>query len=249
MRRFWIDRSCKQDQEFILKDKLYHHICRVSRLQKGEIFELFAEGVQKYVVELTSVSSSQARAQILETHPVPLLPKPYIHLALSIPRLTKMDFILEKSVELGVKEIHPLFSELSFVKKPDQISESRKRRWQTLQEMACAVSGRTEPLKVSVPCSFKDLEWPAKTQALMAFEGEQTTSLKQLLNHESCQSLEDIWIFIGSEGGFSQEEAEIFSKRNGKVFSLGNQILRVETACLMSLSILKYHYHLKGFVN
>ena len=250
MRRFWVDRSCKQDQEFILKDNLYHHVCNVSRLQKGDKLELLAEGVQKYIVELTSISSSRARARILEEQPVPPLPKPYLHLALSLPRLSKMDFIVEKMVELGVKEIHPFFSEFSFVKTPHSITQKKKERWRTLGEMACALSGRTEPLKIAEPCDFKELKWPKATQVFMAFEGEKALSLKNLLDENSKDLvLNDIWIFIGSEGGFTDREAGSFSERGGKIFSLGNQILRVETACLMSLSILKYHYHLKGFVN
>ena len=248
MRRFWIDRSCQEGEEFVLKDMLHHHVCRVCCLKKGEVFELFAEGVQKYIVELKEVSSSKARARILKTEPVPLLKKPYLHLALSIPRLNKMDFILEKAVELGVKCIHPFFSDFSHIKKQNSVLDNKRKRWETLQQMASAVSGRTEPLSIFAPCFFKDMAWPQSALALMAYEGERTLGLKEALNSKVKDDLESVWIFIGSEGGFSEDEADIFLKKEGRVFSLGDQILRVETACLMSLSILKYHYHLEGFV-
>lgn len=251
MRRFWVDKSCKQNKEFVLKDDLYHHVCRVCRFKKGEKFELFAEGTQKYLVELTSIFASKAQARILKEYPVPSLKKPYIHLALSIPRLNKMDFIIEKSVELGVKEIHPFYSEFSFVKKSNQIKEKRESRWESLGKMACALSGRTELIQIAKPCAFKDLMWPENSNALMAFTGKKTLSLKEVL-HEGARKnsvFESVWIFIGSEGGFSDQEADLFVKKGGKIFSLGEQILKVETACLTSLSILKYHYHLKGCVS
>lgn len=244
MARFWIDRSCLKNNEFLIKDSLYHHICRVCQIKKGEIFELFCEGLQKYKVTLSSVSPSKAIAVILESHPVPPLKKPYLHLALSIPRPSKVDSLIEKAVELGVKEFHPFVSTFSFFKKTSQLSIKREKRWKKIAEQSLALSGRTETMIFHPLQLLQEIKIPKADLAFMAYEGEnQGTFLTRLT--KKGQKANALWLFIGSEGGFSSQEAKEFaSRKNAFLFSMGEQILRVETACLFGLSILKYHYHL-----
>lgn len=243
MMRFWIDRSCLKHNEFLIKDSLYHHICRVCQIKKGEAFELFCEGLQKYKVALKSVSSSQARAVVLETYPVPPLQKPYLYLALSLPRFSKMDFLIEKAVELGVKEIHPFASTFSFLKNPSKLSSAREKRWKKIVEHSLAQSGRTESLSIKPLCRLEDIKIPKGHLALIAYEGKkQEKTLSDIITTQPKP--EAVWLFIGSEGGFSFKEAEEFSLRESAfLFSMGEQILRVETACLFGLSVLKSHYH------
>lgn len=243
MARFWIDRSCLKSNEFLIKDSLYHHICRVCHIKKGEVFELFCEGLQKYKVTLSSVSSSQAVASILKVYPVPPLKKPYLHLALSLPRLSKIDSLIEKAVELGVKEFHPFVSTFSFFKKPSKLSLERIRRWKRIAEQNLALSGRTEVMLFHPLQSLSEINIPKGDLALMAYEGEShRTFLYEIIQKTAKPNA--VWLFIGSEGGFSSKEAKEFALReNAFIFSLGEQILKVETACLFGLSVLKYHYH------
>ena len=127
--RFWIDRACLKGSQFLIKDSLYHHICHVAKIRKGVSFELFCEGLQKYEVILSSVSSSRAIADIVKVEAVPPVKKPYLRLALCLPRLSKMPALIESSVELGVKEIQPFISEFSFFKDKSKLSASRQKRW------------------------------------------------------------------------------------------------------------------------
>lgn len=243
MRRFWIDRACLKGKEFLIKDSLYHHICHVCKIKKGESFELFCEGLQKYQVVLTKCSKTKALAKILAIEPVPALKQPYLHLALSLPRFPKMDFILEKSVELGVKSFQPFLSEFSFIKTASKLSSGKEKRWKKIIEQSLSQSGRTEAFLLHPIRQLKDITIPKEDLALMAYEGETVKTLPPLIQQK--QKVKNIWLFIGSEGGFSSEEAEDFSKReNSFVFSFGDQILKVDTACLFGLSILKYCYHL-----
>ena len=244
MRRFWIDPDCLQGEKFLLTGQLFHHVCRVSRIQKGELFELLAGGCVRYTVKLDSVSRFKATALIVKSNPAPLLDRPYLHLALSLPRLHKLDHILEKAVELGVKDFHPFISELSFFKSENQIPSNRPKRWQKIIEKASAISGRTQILTLHPAQKLQNIQIPKNHKAFMAYEGASGESLQKVLERNT--SPEEVWLFIGSEGGFSREEVEGFSKNGGEIFSFGDQILQVETACLMGLSILKYHYHLKG---
>ena len=243
--RFWIDRVCLQDSRFLIKDSLYHHICHVAKIRKGETFELFCEGLQKYQVILSSVSSSRAFADIVRSYPVPPLKKPYLRLALSLPRLSKMEFLIEKAVELGVKEIQPFISEFSFFKESSKLGLSRQKRWNKIVAHSMALSGRTEPLRIQPLVSLSEIRVPEKDLALIAYEGKVLTkNLKEILNNQLSQP-SSVWLFVGSEGGFSLKEIENFlQKSKAFCFTMGEQILRVESACLFGLSALRYHYHL-----
>lgn len=81
-----------------------------------------------------------------------------------------------------------------------------------------------------------------KAQGLFAYEGSGELSLRQAMT--SATNIENLWIFVGSEGGFSTQEVEIFKKVNLFPISLGQQVLRVETACVTLLGIIKYELNL-----
>ena len=242
--RFWIDRACLQGSQFFIKGSLYHHICRVAKIKKGQSFELFCEGLQKYEVVLSSTSSSRATADIIKAQPVPPLKKPYLCLALSLPRLSKMPALIEMAVELGVKEIQPFSSEFSFFKESSKLTVSRKKRWSKIADHSRALSGRTELLNIRPLVSLFDIQIPKGALALIAYEGTlKSPHLKEILDQHKTPSF--VWLFVGSEGGFSFEEIEKFIYKNKAVcFTIGEQILKVETACQFGLSVLKYHYHL-----
>ena len=242
--RFWIDRACLQGSRFLIKDSLYHHVCRVAKIEKGESFELFCEGLQKYEVVLSSVSSSRAVADIIKTDPVPPLKKPYLRLALSLPRLSKMDSLIETAVELGVKEIQPFTSEFSFFKNRSKLAVSRQKRWNKIANHSMALSGRTELIKIQPLISLFDIPIPSGDLVLVAYEGKTDSPfLAEILKkHKNPLS---VWLFIGSEGGFSLEEVEKLTRKSkASHFTMGQQILKVETACFFGLSVLKYHYRL-----
>lgn len=245
MRRFWLDSNQLQKKQFLIEGPSYHHICRVSKIQKGEPFEIFVEGLKKYKVALTFIDNQKAIAKILSQENCIALEKPYIHLALSIPRFTTLDSIIPKAVELGVKEIHPFVSEKSFISKTSSFIESKKQRIQKIIEKAMAVSGRSEALIFHDPCMFFELKFSKTQLALMAHSQTRTESLnlKSVLKDQT--SPEEIYLFVGSEAGFTEKEVSFFQNQGGHLFSLGPQILKVETACLSSLSILKYHFHMK----
>ena len=244
VRRFWIDRSCLKEEGFLIEGPLLRHIRQVCRIKQGEIFELLCEGTQKYQVSLSRVSPSKATAKILSVCPAPLLKKPYLHLALSLPRLPKADFIVEKAIELGVKSFHPLVSEFSFLRSAGRVSWARQKKWDKIALNSLAQSGRVQPMKIHSPSPLSEIKIPKEDTALMAYEGDgDLPLLPDLLKSQPRPPA--LWLFVGSEGGFSRQEALRFAQReNGFLCSFGDQILRVETACLFGLSALKCFYRL-----
>lgn len=103
-------------------------------------------------------------------------------------------------------------------------------------------------MKIDEPCEIQDL-WqefnPSEAcRGLFAYEGNATAGIKSKLQSIRAQepNLKQFWIFVGSEGGFSQTEVELFQSKGLGSVTLGDQVLRVETACIALLAVLKYEF-------
>lgn len=245
MRRFWIDSHCQlTDSEFEISGETYHHIVDVCRMQVGSKFELLVNK-KAYLVELSSLLKKRALAQILETRDISSLQEPFLHLCVSLPRFQTFEGILEKSVELGVAEIHPFFSQFSFVKSLNKISPNKSARWKKIIQSATQQTGRGDLMPLHEPQNLKDLlqvfNQNPKSWGLFPYEGKAEMPLQTAISSWDVERKPEIWIFIGSEGGFSDQEVELFQEYGMQPATLGEQILRVETACLALTSVIKYH--------
>jgi len=155
-----------------------------------------------------------------------------------LPKGDKMEYIIQKSVELGVTKIVPVIS-ARCISRPDEKSLNKKQiRWQKIAKEAAQQSRRGIIPTVEKAISFK--------QAVAELESENTgniifyecggKSVKELLT----DTPENINIFIGSEGGFEPQEVELIEQKGGHSATLGKRILRAETAPLAALSIIMF---------
>jgi 16S rRNA (uracil1498-N3)-methyltransferase len=248
MRRYRISPDFLKEQRVQIKGDLYHHICDVCRIEVADKFELICGDGKAYLVELTQKSKKQAEAVILETRDIEPLAKPYVHLCLSIPRFQKMDTILEKAVELGVYEVLPFVSDFSFVRKTGGPLDGKHPRWMKIVQMATEQSGRGELMKLHEPLTLEDVfkifNRSTNALGLFPYEGAGDQTIKEAQQMQSQKNPTDVWIFVGSEGGFSHNEVNFFRQNGLKPITLGAQVLRVETACLALVSVIKYHFDL-----
>jgi 16S rRNA (uracil1498-N3)-methyltransferase len=243
LRRYWVPEDSFTDTESLsLVGDTFHHICVVCRQGVGDRFEVLSRG-QGFLVEIKSLGKKKAEATVIDQRPIPQLPKPPIHLALSLPKFQTVDRVVEKMVELGVTQVHLFSSDYSFAKLKPQDMKKKTERWQKIIKGATQQTGRGElmelteiqPLRVLLETHFPD---PGK-KAFLAYEGEGGQGLGPGLRGSEIQS-EEIWIFVGSEGGFSDQDLKLFKDYKILPISLGDQVLRVETACVTLVSILKY---------
>ncbi|PWU15806.1 MAG: hypothetical protein C5B49_11355 [Bdellovibrio sp.] len=251
MRRYWVPpESISAGESSLggqvhLRGPVFHHIFDVCRQEKGSRFEILDGQGKAYLVEVMELSSHSAAARILRTRPLPPPPLPRLSLALSVPRFPVFDSVVEKCVELGIHSIQPFFSQHSFVRSKDKISNSRLERWRKIVITATQQSGRGDLMKVEAPIPWDEmiemLNPSARLKCLVAYEGPTTKTIENLLiEGEDWPRAEEIWIVVGSEGGFSQGEVKTFGDRGVPAVTLGDQVLRVETACIALLAILKY---------
>lgn len=250
MRRYWIETKDIFQDSVNFQGDVFHHIFEVCRQGAGSKFEVLTEESKAYFVEVTYLGKKNATATILEERIIPALPYPHIHVALSISRFPVMDSVMEKLVEMGVKSVQPFFSEFSFMRSDDKISANKFERWQKIVRSATQQSGRGDLMEIKDPVTFKKLpeiiNLSANSMGLFAYEGDSALDIKTYVTEKQKENskIENIWVIVGSEGGFSTQEVEKMTLLGLRPVTLGPQILRVETACMALVSALKYDFGL-----
>jgi 16S rRNA (uracil1498-N3)-methyltransferase len=248
MRRYFYDGQLQVGTGVSLQGDLFHHIFDVCRLQVGQHFELIIPQGRAYLVVVETVEKKRGQVRVQEERAIPQLREPHIHVYLSFPKVPTFELIVEKSVELGVSSITPFLSDFSHVRTRQQFPEMKIPRWQKIILQATQQSGRGDLMQIESVRTLSEIlsEVPVMENSLnvIAYEGDTPTSLKKFLQTNHIEGLKRINLFVGSEGGFSEKEVETFKRLDLPPVTLGDQVLRVETACLTLVASLKYEFDL-----
>lgn len=243
MRRYWIERKNLSGELVNFDGDLFHHIFEVCRQDKGSKFEVLLSG-KAYLVEAIEILKKTATARIIEERTVATLPQPYLKLALCIPRFPILEAVLEKAVEMGVHTVQLLSSDYSFIKSSDKISENKWERWQKIIVSSTQQCGRGELMTLVEPIPLKkfveNMDPNQRSLCLFGYEGDEVVTLQDYLRPKSTQTWPEAWVIVGGEGGFSLQEAQSLQQNGIQPVTMGDQILRVETACIALISVLKY---------
>ncbi len=244
MRRYWIEKkNILTPQTVKFESDLFHHIFEVCRQEKGSKFEVIIEG-KAYLVEATEILKKTALANIIEERVIATLPEPYLKLALCIPRFPVLESVLEKAVELGVHSIQLLTSDCSFIKSSEKISENKWDRWQKIIVSSTQQCGRGELMTLVQPrplnIFLQEMDPIHRSLCLFGYEGDDAMALQDYLKPQNLKKWSDTWVIVGGEGGFSKQEVSSLHKIGIQPVTVGDQILRVETACIALISVLKY---------
>lgn len=254
MRRYWINANDIHEDRVTFSDEVFHHIFEVCRQDIGNHFEVLTEHSKAYLVEVTERGKKKATGKIIEARSLSPIKKPFIHLALSIPKFSTFENVIEKSVELGVSSIIPLISDYSFIKNfSDKEWLHKKDRWQKIVISATQQSGRGNLLKIEPPTKLLEfsqkMNQNSNSLCLLLYEGDSQNDIKRYAARAKAntqQPIENIYLIIGSEGGFSTQEVNSLKHQGLSPVTMGDQVLRVETACIAAISVLKYEFSLMG---
>lgn len=218
------------------------HIAVVLRKKPGDHLSVCnSETGQDYLAIITALSPAEVLLTPLSEEQS--VGEPSIDLALFLCFLKgdKMEFVIEKSVELGVSKIVPVFSERCIVRLDDAAIKKRHERFKKTAEAAAKQCGRGRIPELSLPISLS--EAPAQMalfdQRAVCYEAEKTCSFRDLPLKEARRFA----LLTGPEGGFSAEEVALLAKGGVPSVSLGPRILRAETAPIAALTILLYETH------
>lgn len=212
------------------------------RLNIGDIFLLFDGTGYEYFSQIVSLNSHEAELKILKKdNPVRESPLT-IHLGQALPKADKMNFIIQKAVELGVSEIHPFYSSRTLPRYNEKQLNSRVQRWQKISQEASRQSGRNHIPAVHLPIDFFSLLKLPRDDSLKILLQEKSleNSLKDIMQIENPKKV--IFFLVGPEGGFSREEISSSLDSGFRPVSLGQRTLRTETAAITLLSIVQYEW-------
>lgn len=237
MFRFFIDNSNIIDDSFIeiVEKEDFHHGKNVLRLKAGEKLELISED-HKYITEITEIKNDSFLTKILEK--TELKKKDIvIKLYQGMPKSDKFEFIIQKSVELGIDEIVPFQSERTIVKYKAKSYDKKQERYEKIIKAAAMQSKRNNIPKINYPIKLNDIKLEDGKLGILAYE-ESDMPIREVL--KNLKDYNKISIVIGPEGGFSRNEVDDLISKGFYSISLGDRILRTETASLNLLSIIGY---------
>lgn len=224
----------------VLTEDEARHLSVTMRVEKGNRITVCDGENTDYECVVDDVGKDRVTAKIIERKISDTEPDTKIVLFQGIPKADKMEFIIQKCVEIGVCEIVPVETKRIVAKIEDGKKAAKKiERWQKIAESAAKQSGRGIIPKIGQPISFKSaLEQASKLEsAIIPYENENELDLKKYVSENKPKS---IGIFIGPEGGFDESEIKLAKDKGIKPVTLGKRILRTETAGMVTATILIY---------
>ena len=243
---FFINKNQLKENKIRITGELLKHLRDSLRIKKGEMIFCVDEEGTKYAVLATYTGQDLFVGEIIETTSKQKESAIYIHLVQAVPKGPKLDFIIQKTTELGINAITPVISDRSVVRIEKDRAEEKLRRWKKIAIEAAQQSNRLDVPDMAPPVSFHDYMASFKKGDLnlLLYEGEKKTGIKEVLRgaQEAISGVKTIILLIGPEGGFSQEEVETAVEAGFTPVSLGDLILRTETAPIAALSILRYEF-------
>ncbi|OFM31001.1 16S rRNA (uracil(1498)-N(3))-methyltransferase [Neisseria sp. HMSC068C04] len=234
MPRFYVDFALSPDSVIELPDNVVHHL-NVLRVKNTEEIVLFNGNGKVYPALPEVLEKRRASVRILREEATDNESPLNITLVQAVSSAERMDFTLQKSVELGVAEIRPVISERCVVRLSGERAEKRVARWQEIVVSACEQSGRNIVPKV--------LPLTTYAQALQQLPQE-TTKLLMSLNR--AQKLSDVQpqsgkvvFMVGPEGGWTEKEEQQAFDVGFQSVTLGKRVLRTETASLAAIAAMQ----------
>lgn len=239
---FFINSNTYANELITISDKEnYNHIVKSLRSKVGENILLIDENQIQYEGNIKNITSNSIEIKVMKSYKSHRSLGFELYLAQSPLRSDAQSLIVEKATELGVNGIYPIFTDNCALKK--SVIEQKITKWQRIMFEASKQCERA-----TVPTCFKlsDMKNLIKTGAfdrILAFtERSADYNLKGYLREKPVLKNEKILVIIGPEGGFSQNEFEFFTSNNITTLSLGDLILKAETAVITALGNIIYEY-------
>lgn len=238
MFNFFVDDTARQDDLYRICGSDHNHISNVLRMRVGDRL-LISDGGMSNLCCIESIDEEAVIVRILEegykNAELPIK----IYLFQALPKSDKMELIIQKAVELGVQEIIPVEMKRCIVKLDDKKRKSKQTRWQAIAESAAKQSKRNIVPTVREPMKYRDALSLASELELFAvpYENEEGMKATRQVLSEIKRDM-TVGILVGPEGGFEQEEIRLACAAGGKTLSLGERILRTETAAITGIAML-----------
>ncbi|MEW6097068.1 MAG: RsmE family RNA methyltransferase [bacterium] len=242
-RRFFINpETIVKDKVSIREKDTIHHILKVLRLKEKDTISVLDGLGNEYNVVITSTAQDRIMGEIVEkiTHPAT---KIELTLVQALPKITKMDFVISKCTELGIRRIIPVKTQRSVVNLKDE--STKFARWKRIAKSSSAQSQRAEiPIIHPITNLTTSLELIKEIDLGLILYEKAKGLLRDVFNRNI--KFKKIAIFVGPEGGFTHQEITEVEAKGIIAVSLGHNILRCETAPIVACSIILYELGMIG---
>lgn len=237
--RLFIDDKLRSGQELRVGSERARYIGRVLRLRVGDQLTVFNGHGGEFRATIENLSKNAVVLLIGNQFDTDTESPLKIHLVQAISRGERMDFVVQKATELGVKRISPVLTEYGVVKFDAARAAKRRDHWQGVAQSACEQSGRTRPPLIDPPMDLN--AWFGATTKdsdtdliLSPHAGTALVSLPAPATK--------VCLLIGPEGGFSDKEYDDANAAGFIAVALGPRVLRTETAALAALAVVQSHW-------
>lgn len=237
MFNFFAKEGNRQGDVYFITGGDCNHIKNVLRMKEGDTL-LVSEGGVSHLCQIDSVSDDSVTVKITqEDYQSTNLPVK-LYLFQGLPKSDKMELVIQKAVELGAAGVIPVEMKRSVVKLDEKKKQSKVTRWQAIAESAAKQSKCSNIPQVFPVTSYANAVKQASEMDLILVPYECAEGMKATKNAlESIKAGMSVGIFIGTEGGFEDKEIEQVRSAGGQIVSLGQRILRTETAAITSLAM------------
>lgn len=210
------------------------HLVRVLRVNVGQEFDVAANGVVRRA-RVVSIEGSRVEFELGDE--VPLAPAPKLRLLLAVFKFDRMEWAIEKCTELGVTRIVPVIARRTDAHLASA-AVKRVERWRRVALQAAEQSRRPAPPEIAAPVTLSDaVNMPGNLRIVLS-ESEQQLHLRDALESEPTEGHEETILAVGPEGGWTADELQQFHRAGWISASLGNTILRAETAAIAATAIM-----------
>ncbi|MEN8200864.1 MAG: 16S rRNA (uracil(1498)-N(3))-methyltransferase [Thermodesulfobacteriota bacterium] len=239
MRRFFIRPDTEIASEILLSKEESHHVSRVLRLPVGTPLQLLDGCGNVHDAEILEIRK-QVRLRILSSNHAPPDATP-LRVCQAMLKGQKMELLIQKCTELGVREFTPFYSERCQLKKSELTKVEKKyERWQRIVEEACKQCGTPWAMELKPLRSYEEMlgEGEGAGQKILFWEEQQHE--ESLHSHPVQESEAGVQLVFGPEGGFPESEVKLAREAGFQILSLGPRILKAETANIGAVAIVQY---------
>lgn len=237
MPHFFVNSKNKDENHITISDaENYRHIARSLRARCGEKLLLIDENQIQYETTIAQIDSKKIICEIKKSYPSKRDLEFDLYLAQSPLRSDAQLTVMEKATELGVRGVYPIFTDNCALK------VNKQEKWQKVMVEASKQCERAKIPSCFSPITFDLLLGKQFDRVIVFAERSTEISLKQFLKQNPTQKGDKILVIIGPEGGFSEKEFDYFKSKNLPLVSLGDLILKAETAVITALGDIVYEY-------
>lgn len=240
MNRFYIETELNTGNTIELTESVFHHWVRVLRAKELDQAIFFNGKGGEYIVTLTEINKKNAFVSIDQFNPIDRTAPAEVILGQVMSKGDRMDYAIQKATELGVTTIQLLTSERCEMRLRYERDQKKLDHWQSIAIAACEQCGMNKVPNVLAPISLTDWvkseQLPQSRFVLAPNKGQENVVLN---------SQPDLALLIGPEGGLSEAEIDAANQNHFQNWCIGDRVLRTETAPVVALSILNYHFSTK----